>query len=64
MRCESHFANNCKGAPIIGSWVAPDYEVVEAPNQLSTLLYIPIHIMDTPHIDMATLLSMSAHMAI
>ena len=44
--------------------MAPNYEVGEAPNQLSKLLYIPIHTMDTPHIRTATLLSMSVHMAI
>lgn len=53
-----------RGAPTIGLWVAPDNEVGEDPDQFPTLLYIPIHIMDTPNICMAVLLSMSVHMAI
>jgi len=55
---------NVGGPPIIGSWLAPDYEVGEAPDQLSMLLYISIHIMDTTHICMSILLSMSVCMAI
>jgi hypothetical protein len=64
LQCGSQFANKCKGAPIIGSWLAPDYEVGEAPDQLSTLLYISIHITDTTLTCMSILLSMYVHMAI